>query len=303
MRNVPILFALSSLFFSWTGCKPEPPSPSEIRIHREFSSVHVAPHRLEIYLPEGYSSSRRKHFPVVYMHDGQYLFYGDSLNWSNAWGIDSIMDTLVSAKMILPAILVGIGSTERRLLEYMPKKGADQFPDSTKEIFSSIYNTSPESDQYLRYIVEEVKPFVDSVYRTKPDPAHTFIAGSTMGGLISLYAITEYPDVFGGAACIATHWPLAPQDVHPDAARAMVDALGKRLPDPAGHRIYFDYWIENGASIFEPYQRRMDEHMASRGYVQPGNWKTLGFDTPMITMQGWRQELHHALEFLLVISD
>lgn len=302
MRNARILFIAFFFFLSWQSCQPGPPSPSEIRIHSGFSSVYVEPHSLEIYLPEGYSSSRRKHFPVVYLHDGQYLFYGDSLNWSNAWGIDSIMDTLVSAKRILPAIIVGISSTERRFLEFMPQKGVEQFPDSTKEKFSRVYNTT-ESDQYLRFIVEEVKPFVDSVYRTKPGSLHTFIAGSTMAGLISLYAITEYPDIFGGAACIATQWTLAPQDIHPDAARAMVDVLGRNLPDPANHRIYFDYWAENEASIFEPYQKRMDEHMVSRGYIQPGNWKTLEFETTAITLGGWRRELHHPLEFLLETGD
>ena len=287
--------------FQWQGCSPKELSPSELRRHAEFSSVYVAPHSLDIYLPPGYVSHGRRRFPVVYIHDGQFLFYGDSTPWSGAWGIDSLMDTLITAGRIQPAIVVGIGSTDRRLLEYMPRKGVDNFPDSTKALFTSIY-TAPESDQYLKFIVEEVKPFVDSIYRTKPEPASTFIVGSTMGGLISLYGITEYPEVFGGAGCIATHWILGEQDVFPDAARAMVDALGANLPDPANHKIYFDYWIQNEISISEPYQNRMDQHMGARGYRQPVNWVTNMLDTQELNMKAWKEQLHRPFEFLLGVK-
>jgi len=302
MRYPALFFLFFPLFFQWQGCGPNAPSPSEIRRHDGFASVHVPPRSLDVYLPPGYSSEQDREYPVLYMHDGQYMFYADSLKWSQAWGIDSLMDTLIAAGRLMPAIVVGVGNTERRTLEYMPQKGVDHFPDSTKDHFLGIYK-APESDQYLKFLVEEVKPFIDSVYRTKPDPANTFIAGSAMGGLITIYAITEYPEVFGGAACINTHWPLGMQDRVPDAARAMVDVLGANLPDPATHRIYFDYWIQNEVSITEPYQNRMDQHMGARGYRQPVNWQTVMLDASEISMKVWKQELYRPLEFLLKAKE
>lgn len=298
MKYSAISFLFLPVLFQWLGCGPGAPSPSEIRRHDKFTSVYVGPRSLDVYLPPGYSSDRGRDYPVLYMQDGQYMFYGDSMGWSQAWGIDSLMDTLIAAGRIAPAIVVGVGNTERRTLEYMPRKGVDHFPDSTRDYFTGIY-TAPESDQYLKFLVEEVKPFIDSVYRTKPDPANTFIAGSAMGGLITIYAITEYPEIFGGAACLAVHWPLGPIDRYPDAARAMVDVLGANLPDPATHRIYFDYWIQQEVSITEPYQNRMDQHMGARGYQQPANWETVMLDAPEIKMEYWKNELYRPLEFLL----
>ena len=64
------------------------------------------------------------------------------------------------------------------------------------------------SDNYLKFLVEELKPFVDKTYRTHPDRANTLVMGSSMGGMISAYAIAEYPDVFGGAACLSTDWTI-----------------------------------------------------------------------------------------------
>ena len=91
----------------------------------------------------------------------------------------------------------------------------------------------PISDAYLRFIVEELKPFIDITYRTCSDRTHTFVMGSSMGGLISLYAISEYPDLFGGAACLSTHWPVGGQE--------LVREMAKGLHDPQAHRLYFDH--------------------------------------------------------------
>ena len=89
------------------------------------------------------------------------------------------------------------------------------------------------SDHYLRFIVEELKPYVDAHYRTLPDQHNTFIMGSSMGGLISLYAMCEYPHVFGGAGCVSTHFPIG----RGIALKYMQD----NLPDPKTHKFYFDY--------------------------------------------------------------
>lgn len=73
--------------------------------------------------------------------------------------------------------------------------------------FLELAGGLPISDHYLEFLVAELKPFIDSQYRTLPGQPHTFIMGSSMGGLISLYATLEYPHIFAGAGCLSTHWP------------------------------------------------------------------------------------------------
>ena len=140
-------------------------------------------------------------------------------------------------------------------------------------------------------MVTELKPFIDATYRTLAGPADTFVMGSSMGGLISAYAIAEYPDMFGGAACVSTHWPAADG--------AVIDYLAGHLPDPASHRLYFDYGTATLDALYEPYQQRMDAVMRRSGYVEGQNWVTLKFDGAEHNEQAWRQRAALPLQFLL----
>ena len=124
-----------------------------------------------------------------------------------------------------------------------------------------------------------------------PDQQNTFVMGSSMGGLISLYAINEYPQVFGGAGCVSTHWSTATQE--------LVDEMARRLPDPADHRLYFDYGTKTLDSEYEPYQRRMDEHLRRAGYCENENWITLKFEGAKHSERSWRERVHIPLTFLL----
>lgn len=280
------------------GCGPSELSPSEIRHHAALETRDSLQRKADVYLPPGYHSSPRKRYPVIYMLDGQNLFHADSSMYGLSWEIDSLLDTLVLARETEPVIVVGVWSTQRRILEYMPDKGLAAFPDSAKQRFLQAYK-EPESNYFLQILVEDIKPFIDSEYRTMPDAAHTFISGAAQGGLTAFYAISEHPEVFGAAACISTHWPISPRDMFPEAARALVDALGANLPDPATHRIYFDYGTEGYDALYEPYQMQMDAHMKARGYEKGKNWETLKFEGAGGYPPDWRARFHTPLAFLL----
>jgi predicted alpha/beta superfamily hydrolase len=148
--------------------------------------------RIWVYLPGDYALSQKK-YPVLYMHDGQNLF--DVLSASfGEWGVDEMMDSISSSKQ---CIVVGIdhgGNT--RLTEYNP--------------YPSRFGKG-EGDAYADFLVKTLKPFIDSAYRTKPLKQHTSIAGSSMGGLISLYAVLKYPEVFGGAGIFSPAFWVAPE--------------------------------------------------------------------------------------------
>ncbi len=139
--------------------------------------------RIWLYLPPDYSSSK-KMYPVLYMHDGQNLF-DDVTSYSGEWGVDEYLDSICKeAKK--EVIVVGINnSLSKRMIEYNPW----EFQNFGKG----------EGDKYVDFLVKNLKPYIDKNYRTLPGKKNTFIAGSSMGGLISLYAALKYPTVFEGA--------------------------------------------------------------------------------------------------------
>ncbi len=143
--------------------------------------------------------------------------------------------------------------------------------------------------------MQELKPFIDKEYRTRTGRGDTFIIGSSAGALISLYAISEYPDVFGGAACLSTHWPLADG--------ALIEYFKDKLPEPATHKIYFDFGTETLDKGYDPYQLKMDAEMEKRGYRNGINWLTRKFEGDEHSEKAWRRRVYVPLEFLVGKPD
>ncbi|MCK7529650.1 MAG: alpha/beta hydrolase-fold protein [Marinilabiliales bacterium] len=137
-------------------------------------------------------------------------------------------------------------------------------------------------DSYLRFIVNELKPHIDSIYSTYSDRENTFIMGASMGGLISAYAMCEYPGVFGGAGCLSTHLPMKGVNFltrnDNRIARAFRNYLRSNLPSPGAHRIYFAYGTKTLDKWYEPYQKKVDAIMAAAGYEDGKQWITRKFE-------------------------
>jgi predicted alpha/beta superfamily hydrolase len=150
--------------------------------------------RIWAYIPKGYATSK-KSYPVIYMNDGQNLFNEQTAPFGE-WGVDECLDTL-ERKVNKEYIVIGIDNGgEKRMTEYNPYDNK-QFGNG-------------EGNQYLDFITTTLKPFIDKKYRTLKDRANTYIAGSSMGGLISLYAVIKHPDVFGGAGVFSPAFWTAP---------------------------------------------------------------------------------------------
>jgi predicted alpha/beta superfamily hydrolase len=151
--------------------------------------------RVWIYLPKGYATSS-KIYPVLYMHDGQNLFNEQTAPFGE-WGVDEALDTL-QQRTGKECIVVGIDNGGmKRTTEYNPY-------DNAKE-------GKGEGNQYLEFIVKTLKPYIDSKYKTKKGPENTFIAGSSLGGFISFYAMLKYPDVFGAGGIFSPSFWIAPE--------------------------------------------------------------------------------------------
>jgi predicted alpha/beta superfamily hydrolase len=291
MAPIPrlILFLSVCLPFFSTTAQPREVT-GVLREIKNFQSKFVDTREVDIWLPDGYTSDTAKRYSVLYMHDGQNCFDPKTSFIGVDWGIDETLTKLKSENKINDVIVVAIWNTPKRVEEYMPEKAAKNYTPASSTT-QRYEKAELKSDNYLKFIVEELKPFVDKTYRTKPDRQHTFIMGSSMGGLISLYAICEYPDVFGGAGCISTHFPAGDG--------VMIDYMKDHLPPPETHKIYFDYGTETLDADYEPYQKRADDAMRVKGYTMPWNWITKKFQGDEHSERAWRKRVYIPLLFLL----
>jgi predicted alpha/beta superfamily hydrolase len=248
---------------------------------------------VDVWRPPGYAESPDTRYPVLYMHDGQNIFDPALAYGGVDWGIDEAMLRLIQERGLPGAIIVGVwNSGEGRWLDYMPQQPA-QLPavQAAFDQWGRAAGSMVRSDSYLKFLVEELKPFIDTTYRTLPDQPHTLVMGSSMGGLISLYALEQYPDVFGGAGCLSTHWPAG--------GDPLVDDLAAHLPAPGRHKLYFDYGTATLDELYEPFQRRMDGHLAAAGYTRDEDWMTRKFEGAEHNEAAWRARVDLPVRFLL----
>lgn len=263
-----------------------------INRHADFASRYVAPRHVDVWCPYGVAAPSATRYPVIYMHDGQNLF-DPALSFIGVdWGIIDAMVALMSAHAHPGAIVVGIWNSPLRWREYMPGKPL-LAPEGRALLgrFSAQAGGGPLSDAYLKFIVEELKPFIDRRYPTLTDRFHTFVMGSSMGGLVSLYALLEYPKLFGGAACLSTHWPIG--------GKYLIDYFGSFLPAPSLHKFYFDYGTETLDREYEPYQIQMGDHFRRAGYRPGPRWQVRKFQGAEHSERAWRARVRLPLGFLL----
>ncbi|MEY2692469.1 MAG: hypothetical protein RIT03_859 [Bacteroidota bacterium] len=279
-------------------------SSGKIEYIKHFKSKHVAKRAIEIWLPDGYTPNKK--YAVLYMHDGQMLFDAETTWNKQTWEVDETASTLQAEMKTRDFIVVGINNTAKRHPEYFPQKPFESLTDTQKHLVTQALKEKgritdefkPVSDAYLQFLVTELKPYIDSHYAVDPKPEATCIAGSSMGGLISLYAICEYPDVFGGAACLSTHWPgIFAVEGNP-VPEAFLSYMRSHLPNPATHKIYFDYGDQTLDALYPPLQQKVDEVMKEKGF-EASNWRTQFFPGKDHSEKSWKERLAIPLQFLL----
>jgi hypothetical protein len=282
---------------------PEVSSGKLIRIEN-FQSKFVNPRNIDVWLPEGYNSGS-KH-AVLYMHDGQMLFDSTTTWNKKEWQVDELISKMIHEGKIRDCIVVAIcTNNEYRNSEYFPSVALDGLLEPTRgSIIKNLLKDKPQSDNYLKFIVEELKPYIDKTFSTYDDPLNTIMIGSDMGGLISVYAFCKYPDVFGGVACLSTHWPmigvslLYNRKIIDNTSRAFREYLYHNLPSPPRGKIYFDYGTAKLDSLYKPYQMLVDTILKKAGYTSE-NWITMEFMNADHSERSWGKRLHVPLEFLL----
>ena len=271
-----------------------------------FKSRYMSPRQVYVWLPDGYSADKK--YAILYMHDGQMLFDSTSTWNHQEWQVDETAGRLMAADSTREFIVVGIAHGDNRYGEYFPEKvlsylGGTDSLTALRHMLSS--GTRYEADEYLQFLVTELKPFIDSHYPTITDRENTFIAGSSMGGLISLYALCEYPETFGGAACMSTHLPMISSSSYSDTSdvsktvfEAFIRYLGDKLPEPGSCLLYTDRGDSTLDALYPPYQDRLDSLLTTLGWSAP-YWQTRVFPGASHVERDWASRLHIPLTFLL----
>jgi enterochelin esterase-like enzyme len=261
------------------------------------ASRHVDARPVDVWLPPGYDG-RRPH-AVLYMHDGQMLF-DPATTWNKqAWEVDRMAAPLLARGALRDFIVVAPWNNGKlRFAEYFPQAWLPHLDATWRQALAErALQGPPRGDAYLRFLVEELKPVVDARYATRREREHTFLAGSSMGGLISLYGLCEHPQVFGGAACLSTHWigGFERNEVVPAAA---IRYLGEKLPPPDSVRLWMDRGDQELDALYDQAQARVDALMADKGFRAPRFVSRVYAGTGH-NERAWRDRLPEVLGFLL----
>lgn len=152
-----------------------------VKYHRQMESDSILPRDVIVWLPPDYDNSEER-YPVLYMHDGQNIVDPQTSAFGVDWQIDESCTQLIGEGVIPPLIVVGIYNTIDRGEEYVP---------------------GPKGSAYMRFVVEVLKPFIDTHYRTNPSRTYTFVGGSSSGGTCAFMLAWEYPEVFSKAMCMS----------------------------------------------------------------------------------------------------
>lgn len=298
---------LTMMFLLSLAANASVPEVASGRIDRlvDFPSALVPARTVDVWLPASYDG-KRPH-AVLYMLDGQMLFDAKQTWNGQEWRVDETAGALIAERKVRPFIVVAIHNIGAgRQSEYFPEQAFLAMSQAERASFygqrrddGRPFLAAPVySDSLLTFIVSELKPHIDREYRVHTDPANTFIAGSSMGGLFSWYAFARKPAIFGGAAALSTHWlgGVADDGVAFRAFTPLLDAL----PVNQG-RLYFDYGSTTLDQYYPKYQRQIDALLRANGW-RADHWRTEFAEGAEHTEKAWAARFHLPLLFLLGVG-
>jgi len=218
-------------------------------------------HTYRVFYPPGYHENHLTRYPVIYMHDGQNLFFPDEAFQGQHWRITETLARLDAMNASRQVIVVGVYPNDRQL-DY----------------------TLPGYTDYGRFIVERLKPAVDSGYRTLNDPASTAVMGSSLGGVVSFYLAWQYPEVFGLAACMSSTFGWRDD---------LLERVGTERPPNI--RLYLDSgWPRDNFEVTREMRLRLNQ----RGFVEGANLFYFAFPDALHNEAHWAARTHVPLQLL-----
>lgn len=269
----------------------------------DLPSRHITPRPVDVWVPPGLQPGQP--YRVLFMHDGQMLFDARTTWNRQAWNAHRAVHALMQSDSWLPTVVLGIWNREgRRYAEYFPEKALALAPAAARESYTRVEaQGQPEADAYLRFIVEELLPRVEARWGPRTANTGVMVAGASMGGLISLYALCEYPQVFSGAACLSTHWVSVASSRsefdkrNQDLSLAFLAYLKQQLPRAGRHRIWADRGDDALDSLYEPGLRQFEALLRERGYGEQDGTARV-FEGTGHNEDDWSRRFGQALAFI-----
>lgn len=245
-----------------------------VHYRKNFNGKDILPRDIIVWLPPSYDSLSNKKYPVLYMQDGQNVFDPGTSSFGVDWQIDETTDSLIKIKAIEEIIVVGIYNTYQR---------------------GSEYNQTDLGYAYMRFIVKELKPFIDSTYHTLPDRKNTAVGGSSSGGLISFMMLWEYPDIFSKAACISPAFKISDID--------FVSSVKNYSGNKKDIKIYID---NGGVGLEKELQPGIDEMLIAlkdKGYMENQDLLWVKDSSAEHDEAAWAKRVYRFLEFFFPCSE
>ena len=269
----------------------------------------AGPMTVWIWLPPEYESAKGKRFPVLYMHDGQNLFDKALTGYNQEWQMDEAIPRMVRQGDLRSWIVVGVQSPRSRYRALFPQKILPLLPSEFQKRVTDLDIGEPKSglagDAYLKFMVKTVKPRIEREFRTLKGPDDTAVMGSSMGGLMAFYAMAEYPEVFGQAACVSMHVALAMSSekgvdhakIAADAAEAFRKYLATSKMKPGRNRLYIDHGTGTLDGSYGPYSSALVPMLEAAGWKGP-NFSFRTFAGAEHNETAWAQRVDVPLAFL-----
>lgn len=245
-----------------------------VKYHRGMKGAGLLDRDVIVWLPPDYATNKNTRYPVVYMHDGQNVFDPATSSFGIDWQIDETANNLIKKKSIPPVIVVGIYNTSDRFMEYTPGE---------------------KGNAYVTFVVNTVKPFIDSTYRTRRDRKNTIVGGSSAGGIISFMIVWEHPEIFSKAIC------MSPAFKSPDSLRMNFDYVKVVAGSKKRENVFF--YIDNGGvgleSQLQPGIDEIISTLRAKGYKEQKDFVYIVDPAARHFEADWAKRFPNALTLVL----
>ena len=246
-----------------------------LRYHRGLKGAGLPDRDVVVWLPPGYDASRTTRYAVLYMLDGQNVFDPATSSFGTDWAVDEAADSLIRAQVIPPLIVVGVNSSSNRMAEYVP--GAAGIA-------------------HMNFMLHVVKPLIDSVYRTRRDARHTYVGGSSAGGMAAFMMAWEHPDAFTRALAFS---PAFQAPAGSDLTLDYVATVRATARPPKGVRFYIDIGGIGLEDRLRPGVDAMLEALKAKGYRDGRDYRIVRDPAAEHFELAWRQRFPAALAWIL----
>ncbi len=257
----------------------------DLRHHEDFPSTALGNTRcVRVYVPPGYEEDEERRYPVLYMHDGQNIFDAATSFIGVEWGVDETLERMIGEGLVEPLIVVGICNTSEREFEYTPTQDSDS-------------GKGGGASRYADFIVDELKPFIDATYRTRPEREHTGIMGSSLGGIASLYIAWTHPDVFSRVGAMSTSYRWS---------NSQILTVLEEMSPPPGVKVWLDMGTaedesdrnEDGVPDIIELHRQARNILMAKGLVIKRHLRYIEDEGAIHNERAWASRFPRAVEFL-----